>query len=260
VDVFGRQDGEPGKTKNRGERAQSLCDPQRNHPRIVAEKGGCGQVKPSDAPVCRGYFEGGGTIRISTPSMSSRLLYNCRNRNCAGNCVLEDGMTTMTESVKGYTRRERHWDAPLITAIAALVLLIPAVAQAHVSISPRESTAGATEKYVVRAPTEGKVATTSVELEVPDGVVVETLAVPAGWAYEVKRKDDRIVAITWQMNIKPGEFAEFGFVARNPRDKTEIVWTLRQRFADGTVTDFTRTTAGAIRPTAVTKLAPMKTQ
>src|SRR5215210_9284869 len=146
-----------------------------------------------------------------------------------------------------------------ILGAATLALLLSAAVQAHVSITPRESTAGATEKYVVRVPTEGKVTTTGAELDVPEGVVVEVLAVPAGWKYEVKRQGDRIVAITWQMDIKPGEFAEFGFVARNPRDKTQIVWTLRQRFADGTVTDFTKTAAGAIRPTAVTKLAPMKT-
>jgi uncharacterized protein YcnI len=141
---------------------------------------------------------------------------------------------------------------------AAFGLLLPAAAQAHVSITPRESTAGATEKYVVRVPTEGKVTTTGAELEVPEGVVVEVLAVPAGWKYDVKRQGERIVAITWQMDIKPGEFAEFGFVARNPRDKTQIVWTLRQRFADGTVTDWTTGPTGT-RPTAVTKLAPMKT-
>ena len=168
-------------------------------------------------------------------------------------------MTTRTGAMALYKRQD-YRAARLIVAGAALVLLTFGIAEAHVSISPRESLAGATEKYVIRAPTEGKVSTTSVELEVPDGVIVETVAVPVGWTYEVKRKDDRIVAITWQMTIKPGEFAEFGFVARNPREKTDIVWTLRQRFADGTVTDFTKTAAGAIRPTAVTKLAPMKTQ
>lgn len=145
-----------------------------------------------------------------------------------------------------------------ILGAGTFALLLSAAAQAHVSITPRESTAGATEKYVVRVPTEGKVTTTSAELEVPEGVVVEVLAVPAGWKYDVKRQGERIVAITWQMDIKPGEFAEFSFVARNPRDKTQIVWTLRQRFADGTVTDWTTGPTGT-RPTAVTKLAPIKT-
>jgi uncharacterized protein YcnI len=142
---------------------------------------------------------------------------------------------------------------------ATLVLLIPAIAQAHVSITPRESSPGATEKYVVRVPTEGKVMTTSADLEVPDGVTIETISVPAGWKYEVKRQGERIVAITWQMDIKPGEFAEFAFVARNPRDKDQLVWKLRQHFADGTVTDWTNGPQG-LRPTALTKLVPLRSE
>ena len=142
----------------------------------------------------------------------------------------------------------------ITAAVAALALLIPAGADAHVSITPRESTQGATEKYTVRIPTEGKVATTAAELEVPEGVIVETLQAPAGWKYDVKRKDDRIVAITWLADVKPGEFIEVAFVARNPRQGGQIVWTLRQRFADGTVTDWTTGPQGT-RPTAVTRLS-----
>ena len=127
-------------------------------------------------------------------------------------------------------------------------------ALAHVSISPQESRPGATEKYVVRVPTEGKVMTTGADVEIPEGVTVETIAVPAGWKYEAKRQGERIVAITFQMDIKPGEFAEFAFVARNPRDKDQLVWKLRQRFADGTVTDWTTAPNGTTRPTALTKL------
>lgn len=148
--------------------------------------------------------------------------------------------------------------ARLFTAAAAVVLLLPALPQAHVSITPRESTPGATEKYTVRIPTEGKVATTAAELDVPEGVIIETFQAPAGWKYEVKRKDDRVVGVIWQVDVKPGEFIDVAFVARNPRDKTEIVWTLRQRFADGTVTDWTKGPNGN-RPTAVTKLAPART-
>jgi len=147
----------------------------------------------------------------------------------------------------------------LSAAVLAWLLLMPAAAQAHVSITPRESTQGATEKYTVRIPTEGKVATTAAELEVPEGVIVETLQAPAGWKHDVKRKDDRIVAITWQADVKPGEFIEVAFVARNPRQGTRIVWTLRQRFADGTVSDWTNGPNG-LRPTAITRLAPLQKQ
>ena len=138
---------------------------------------------------------------------------------------------------------------------AAIGMLVPATVQAHVSIWPRESMVGATEKYVVRVPTEGDVATVGAEMDVPEGVVVETLAVPAGWTYEVKRQGERITGISWKMNIKPYEFAEFGFVARNPRGANQLVWKLRQRFADGKVTDWTNGPNG-IRPTAITRLTP----
>jgi uncharacterized protein YcnI len=133
-------------------------------------------------------------------------------------------------------------------------------AQAHITIAPNQSMQGATEKYVLRVPTESKVATVAAELDVPEGVIVEAVAVPNGWKHELKRDaNGRIVGIVWTMTIPPGEFAEFSFVARNPRDKTEVVWGLRQRFADGKVEDFTKGPNG-IRPTAITKLAPRPTQ
>jgi uncharacterized protein YcnI len=141
----------------------------------------------------------------------------------------------------------------------ACITAASAVAEAHITIAPSRSMAGATEKYTLRVPTESKVATVAAELEIPEGVIVETIAVPAGWKYEVKRADDRIVAITWTMNIPPGEFAEFAFVARNPRDQKEIVWTLRQRFADGTVSDWTKGPNG-IRSTSKTILTPRPPQ
>lgn len=137
-------------------------------------------------------------------------------------------------------------------AVAAFVLL-PLVAQAHVSITPRQSAVGATEKYTIRIPTEGAVATTGAEIEFPAGVIVETIQAPSGWRYEVRREDDRIASMVIQADVKPGEFIEVAFVARNPRSGTRIVWTLRQRFADGTVTDWTNGPNG-VRPTAVTRL------
>jgi uncharacterized protein YcnI len=147
-----------------------------------------------------------------------------------------------------------------LTIVGAFALLAPSLAQAHVSILPRQSTLGATEKYVVRIPTEGKVATTAAELDVPEGVIVETLQAPAGWKHEIKRADDRIVSIVWQVDVKPGEFVEVAFVARNPRSGDKIVWTLRQKFADGTTQNWTTAPNGTTRPTAVTQLvaAPAK--
>ena len=143
-----------------------------------------------------------------------------------------------------------------VAAVGVATLLLPGLVQAHVSITPRQSTLGATEKYVIRIPTEGKIATTAAELDVPEGVIVETMQAPSGWKYEVKRAEDRIVSVVWQVDVKPGEFVEVAFVARNPRGGDKIVWTLRQRFADGTVSNWTTAPNGTTRPTAVTQLVP----
>jgi uncharacterized protein YcnI len=147
------------------------------------------------------------------------------------------------------------------TSLAAvLVGALVSTAHAHITIAPNQSMQGATEKYVLRVPTESKVATVGAELDVPEGIIVEAVAVPNGWKHEIKRDaSGRITGIVWTMNIPPGEFAEFSFVARNPRDKAEVVWGLRQRFADGKVEDFTKGPNG-IRSTAITKLAPRPTQ
>ena len=53
-----------------------------------------------------------------------------------------------------------------------LVLLVPSFAMAHVSVRPRESKPGAEERYTVRVPTEGAVATTHAVLEIPADVTV----------------------------------------------------------------------------------------
>lgn len=120
-------------------------------------------------------------------------------------------------------------------AVAALVACLACMSvSAHVTVWPRDSRPGAYEKYVVRVPTEGKVATASVELIVPDGVAIVSMAAPSGFTYELKRAGDRVTSIVWSMTIAPGEFAEFAFMARNPQAGAEVVWKAVQRFTDGT--------------------------
>lgn len=125
------------------------------------------------------------------------------------------------------------------TVFALLLFLCSALASAHVTVWPRESAPGAYEKYVVRVPTEGSVATQSVELRVPADVDIVSVGAPTGFTYEAKRSGSKITSIVWTMTIKPGEFAEFAFMARNPKQGGEIRWEAIQRFADGTSTEWT---------------------
>jgi uncharacterized protein YcnI len=135
---------------------------------------------------------------------------------------------------------------------AALMLLAAATAYAHVTVAPESSRGGAVERYTMRVPTEGQVATVAVELEVPADVTITSVLVTGGFTYDARREGNRIVAITWKMDVKPAEVAEFVFFARNPA-AGQIRWNARQKFADGTSADWIGV-EGDRRPAAVTKL------
>ena len=139
-----------------------------------------------------------------------------------------------------------------VTCTLAAMLLASA-AQAHVSVRPRESKPGATEKYIARVPTEGKVATTSVEIDIPAGVVVESVEPADGVKSEMKREGGRVVSIIWTVTIEPGANRELTFAAKNPGEGAEIAWKAHQRYADGTSSEWVGA-AGSRQPAPVTKL------
>jgi uncharacterized protein YcnI len=138
------------------------------------------------------------------------------------------------------------------TLIAVFVLAGAVALGAHVTVAPRESQAGATQRYTMRVPTEGMVATTSVELEVPAGVTITEVVPGTGYTFDTKREGNRIVSVTWKKDIPPKMTGEFVFVARNPQTGP-ISWKARQRFADGTSADWIGV-AGDRRPASVTQL------
>ena len=139
-----------------------------------------------------------------------------------------------------------------IAATLLFVVLTVAVVGAHVTVAPRESQAGAEQRYIVRVPTEGQVATTSVELEVPPDMTIIEVVPAEGYTFDTRREGARIVSITWKRDIPPKQTAEFAFTARNPK-AAQIMWKAHQRFADGTSADWVGI-EGDRRPAAVTRL------
>ena len=133
-----------------------------------------------------------------------------------------------------------------------LVVTVPSIGFAHVSVRPRESKAGAEERYIVRVPTEGAVATDYVRLEIPAAVTVLEVLAAEGATFEMTKQGGRATAITWSKAIPPKAVAEFMFRARNP-DSGAIVWKAHQHFADGTTADWIGA-PGERHPAAVTKL------
>ena len=89
-----------------------------------------------------------------------------------------------------HTRLRRH------LVLAGLVLTVPSFAMAHISVRPRESKPGAEERYTVRVPTEGAVATTHAVLEVPADVTVLEVLPAEGATFETAKQGDRITSIT----------------------------------------------------------------
>jgi uncharacterized protein YcnI len=121
----------------------------------------------------------------------------------------------------------------LICAVAAGASL-----SAHVMVSPPQSKAGATQKYELRVHNEAKVAATSVELEVPDGVnVTEVAKTPAG-SYTTKTTGGRITAITWQIDVQPAKYVALPFTASNPAGASELHWSMHEHLADGSSVDW----------------------
>ena len=142
---------------------------------------------------------------------------------------------------------------PVKSIVVILAALLALPVHAHVVVLPRESTNGAYEKYVVRVPTEGKIATTSVELQLPAEATFISVGAAVGHTYELKKSGDRVVAIVWSMRINPGEFAEFALMARNSKDGKSLTWKAVQRFADGSSTQWAGP-AGDKHPASVTTL------
>jgi len=125
---------------------------------------------------------------------------------------------------------------------------------AHVMVSPLQSKAGATQKYEVRVHNEAKVAATSVDLDIPDGVTVTDIAKPAAGSYTTKKTGDRITAITWQIDVQPNKYVALPFNAKNPDTATDLHWNLHEHLADGSVVDWSDK-PGAKEKGSVTKVA-----
>src|SRR5438552_17772793 len=109
---------------------------------------------------------------------------------------------------------------------------------AHVTVSPLQSKIGAVQKYELRVHNEAKVAATSIDLDIPDGVAVSDVAKPAAGTYTTKTSGDRITLISWQVEVQPGKYVALPFTARNPDTATELHWNMREHMADGSVVEW----------------------
>jgi len=129
-------------------------------------------------------------------------------------------------------------------------LAVPASAAAHVTVSPKQSTAGAREKYDVRIPNEKQVDTIAVELHFPAALKVGAIEQKPEWRTELLRNPaGAIVGVRWTGKLAPMQFTEFGLLATNPAIGGDLVWSATQVFADGTKVEWSGA-AGSKTPAA----------
>ena len=139
------------------------------------------------------------------------------------------------------------------TTIAAFLLLLAASAFAHVTVAPQQSPVGTSQVYKVRVHNDGKVPTSSIELQIPAGVTIESVApLPTGKA-EMKKAGDRVTAITWEIEVPVAKYVELAFTAKNPATGNQVNWNITEKFKDGTTIEFTDK-AGAKEKSSMTKL------
>jgi uncharacterized protein YcnI len=136
-----------------------------------------------------------------------------------------------------------------------VALLVAASAFAHVRISPRESSAGATERYTMRVPTERQSSTVRIELEIPASAAVVSIAPAAGWKIEEKKdRHGKIVGVVWSGGSIPfAEYREFVFEAKNPSTEAKLEWKAIQTYEDGTRSEWTGP-EGSRSPSSVTTI------
>ena len=142
-----------------------------------------------------------------------------------------------------------------LLATAALALVAPAAAQAHVTLQPNTATAGAYTRLDVRVPNERDDASTNkVEVQFPDGFASASYEPTPGWDVKVTKKtldkpvqtDDGEITegvdtITWTADgksdaIPPGAFRDFGLSVRIPGEAGDtLTFKALQTYTGGEV-------------------------
>ena len=143
--------------------------------------------------------------------------------------------------------------------MAVLTLATPGLAWAHVTVSPEQVPAGDYETLTVSVPTEKKVPTTKIRVEVPEGFLLSGVQPVPGWEYAFEEDGGVITAVTWSGGeIGPREFQQFLVQAQVPEEPGEYPWRAFQTYGDGSVVEWTGP-PDAEEPASVVEVVPSGT-
>lgn len=135
------------------------------------------------------------------------------------------------------------------SAMLALVLAVPHIVSAHVTVSPNEVGVGKFQTFNLSVPVEREVATTALRLLIPEGLEHISPTVKPGWKIDIKHGESTVgetggehsghgpvLELSWTGgSIPAGQRDDFTFSAKVPSKPTTILWKAYQTYADGTV-------------------------
>jgi uncharacterized protein YcnI len=151
----------------------------------------------------------------------------------------------------------KKWIGLLLAMI--FTLSFGSIANAHVTVYPKEAVQGSYEKFTVRVPTEKEVPTVKVEIKIPIDVDITKFEPKAGWKYDiVKDASGKITSVVWtamDAGLGPTEFGEFNMQGKVADSTTTIAWKAYQTYKDGTIVDWTGA-PGSDKPASVTSVTP----
>ncbi|MBC1701624.1 DUF1775 domain-containing protein [Listeria welshimeri] len=125
-----------------------------------------------------------------------------------------------------------------ILVVLLAVFVIPFQANAHVSVSPNESTVKSWETYTMKVPSEKEMASKKIVLKIAKGVSFESYEPVPGWTTTVDKKNG---TVTWQTEgngIEKGQFQRFSFIAKNPSEEGDVAWNAYQYYEDGSIVEW----------------------
>jgi uncharacterized protein YcnI len=140
-----------------------------------------------------------------------------------------------------------------IPALGLLTLLVAVPSFAHVTVAPQQSAPGAKQIYKVRVHNDETVPTSSIELQIPEGATVVSVAPMTGAASNMTKTGDRVTAITWKIAVQPGKYVELPFTVQNPTGSAQLQWNVHEMLSDGKAIDW-NDKPGAEGKASVTKL------
>ncbi len=124
--------------------------------------------------------------------------------------------------------------------VALSILVMPAIASAHVVVTPKQANIAQHVVFSVSVPNEEQVEVTTVKVNIPMGVKEVTPTAKPGWTITTTDngsvKDPAITSISWSAGSIPvGQRDDFTFEAQTPSKAAPIIWKAIQTYADGTV-------------------------